>query len=154
MAGMVAFSSRARGAPPPSGSRKSTRATITGSGASSKVRAIASASRPEKGSTSAARSRASPEESSARASFTDPERISSASAAAASSVARGSTSGSATSGMGTTVPSGLRTVMPPAQASRAAARPTSTSFSPWKIGSTTYPLPAAPVGSLRRPGAW
>ncbi len=132
IAGMVAFSSRARGGPPPSGTRKSTRATMTGSGAS-KSRAIASASSPENGSSRAARSRASPEASSARASFTAPERMSCASRAAAARAARVSTSGSATSGMGSTVPSGRRTVMPPAHARSAASRPTRSSASPWKI---------------------
>src|SRR5512142_1001908 len=145
MAGMVALSSRARGlpasgwgdrvrlGPPRSGIRKSTRATSTGSGASNS-RAIASASSPENGSTSAARSRASPEARSARASLSAPARMRPASAAAPASASRVTTSGSATSGMGTTLPSGRRTVIPSAQARAAAARPTATSWSLLKSG--------------------
>ena len=135
MAGMVALSSSARGAPPPSGTRKSTRACRAGFGASVKSLAIASASSPANGSTRAARSRASPWSRRWRASFTAPDRIACASRATPASASRDSTSGSATSGMGTTLPSGLRTVSPAAHARPAAARPISMSASDSKMGS-------------------
>src|SRR5512133_1564856 len=63
-----------------------------------------------------------------------------ASRATASSAARGSTSGSATSGMGTIEPSGFRTVIPPSHASRAASRPTCSSSPSSKMGPIVAPL--------------